>query len=541
MESAPQPIASSNITLTPPSVLDAPAMQPNMDNNWILQQQQQQQHQDNASAINEDGQVNADTYVAEDSSSEQGNEDAAATIEGTQSNINVEGSSSQHGNEENTEIDKITIESEEQALELTCQANQLLIAKQFDRGIELYSKVLSYFVSKYGATANECASHYYDYGEAIVYNIQETQLEDDDVAEEDSEDNPGKARVGWEALEYARQLYSHQVEVLKSKIDKENLAQSTESISTETITADEASCKDAELKLATVACKLGELSMELGNWSTALEDLEAARGIRCRLLPADDTKLAEVYFLQGLVLEQLRELDRAYTQYCLALEVYLQRVDEKSVSVANELKLKIEDIEEERRISKEEESKVRSMLKSAIADLAPSSSNSSGASEHTSSTSSISSSASSSSSADLASYTSLQLQAMSVSQLNAVARAHAIDISGCCEKADVIAILQQKIAQLTAQKLSSVQRQQQGPITALATSVSSNNMAAVSTPFTGTTSTTGVTFPIKSTTLTARKRPLPTSTAKEAELTTSTLSGSVAGGVEGKKLKTATE
>eukprot|EP00668_Euglena_longa_P034550 GGOE01044373.1.p1 GENE.GGOE01044373.1~~GGOE01044373.1.p1 ORF type:complete len:421 (-),score=134.09 GGOE01044373.1:187-1410(-) len=292
------------------------------------------------------------------------------------------------------ESDAIGIVSEEQATEARGRANQHMKDGEFEKGIDLYSAICQYSVQRYGPHAEECALHYYDYGEALLYQLQETPA-GLDAAEGEDADAPALA---WEALEVAMQLYTKKVEELAAHPE-----------------AGEA-LREAELMLATVHCKLGDLGMEGDSYPTVIGDYSKSAQLRAKHLPPGDRRLAEPHYQLGRAYELLGDLPEAVRHLNLALAVL--QLDPSHAELARDVQQKVEDLEEEIQRAPVEEGQAKAMLKDALVGLVPS--------------------LGTAAAVDLSTATPLQLQAMSTAELRALAVRHGVDTADCCEKADLV-------------------------------------------------------------------------------------------------------
>jgi tetratricopeptide (TPR) repeat protein len=325
------------------------------------------------------------------------------------------------------------IQSEEEALKFREEANQCMKDGEFEKGIDLYSAICKFYVAKYGATAGECAQPYYDYGEAILYQMQELHsvLEGEEPAEDAQGENVADGTLALEALELAQQLYSRAVEERKKNAEG---------------AADE--LREAELKLALVHLKLGDLWLEQEQWQNAIDDYLKCADVRTKHLKPDDQKLVEVFYQLGMAYEWNQTLSTAVEYYRKAHAVL--KDDPSRADLAEDLRLKIIDASEEAKTTEAEEAKVKEMLKDAIVGMAPTQNNDVHATPFTA-------------------MTPLQLQSLSPSELKALAAKHGVDVSQCCEKADVVSTLVQHIEK--AKALSS-------PATSAAAASSSSTFSA---------------------------------------------------------------
>eukprot|EP00667_Euglena_gracilis_P011100 EG_transcript_11319 len=308
------------------------------------------------------------------------------------------------GSSSGAELEALAIESEGQATEVRNRANQYMKDGEFEKGIDFYSAICQYYVRKYGPHAEECALHYYDYGEALLYQLQETP------AGVDAEQGEGDAAaLAWEALELAMQLYTRKVEELAARPEAE---------------AEAEALREAELMLATVHCRLGDLGMEGDSYPTVLVDFAKCAELRAKHLPAGDRRLAEPHYQLGLAHELLGDLPAAVRHLRLALAVL--RADPAHAELAAGVALKVEDLEEEIQRAPAEEGQAKAMLKDALLGLVPS--------------------LATAAAADPSTLTPLQLQAMSVSDLRAVATRLNVDTANCCEKADLVECVSRAIS-----------------------------------------------------------------------------------------------
>ncbi|XP_018608818.1 nuclear autoantigenic sperm protein isoform X2 [Scleropages formosus] len=142
--------------------------------------------------------------------------------------------------------------------------------------------------------------------------------DDESEAEEDkeNEEEVGNLQLAWEMLEVAKVIYKR----------KEN--------------------KDDQLLAAQAHLKLGEISVESGNYSQALEDFQECLAIQLKHLPSHSRMLAETQYQLGLTFGYTSQYNKAIQHFnnsiqviesCLALQEAIDKA-EGSESVVEEQK-----------------------------------------------------------------------------------------------------------------------------------------------------------------------------------------------------------
>lgn len=115
---------------------------------------------------------------------------------------------------------------------------------------------------------------------------------------EEEEEEITNLQLAWEVLELAKIIYSRQAE----------------------------NSREVQLKLADVHLQLGEVSLESGNFSEAINDMERCMRIQEELLHSDDRRIAETHYHLAIAYTYNNSYDQAIQNFQRACEVIESKV-----------------------------------------------------------------------------------------------------------------------------------------------------------------------------------------------------------------------
>jgi tetratricopeptide (TPR) repeat protein len=160
---------------------------------------------------------------------------------------------------------------------------ELVKSKRYEDAVEHFGGMLEELCKQHGELDPACAPIYFEYGNSLLLKAEDDadvfgdqmQKEEGDEAEEAGQGGGGSAgepnsaaedlEVAWEMLEVARVIYCKQ---------------------------DSPECEGA---LAKVYGRLGDLSMETGNFQGSVDDYSKCLAVREKMLPKDNRDVAGVH------------------------------------------------------------------------------------------------------------------------------------------------------------------------------------------------------------------------------------------------------
>jgi tetratricopeptide (TPR) repeat protein len=163
---------------------------------------------------------------------------------------------------------------------------ELVKTKRYEDAVEHFGSMLEETCKKHGELDPACAPIYFEYGNCLLLkaeddadvfgdSMQKEEGEDNEAeeeggpaggsAEEGAASNAEDLEVAWEMLEVARVIYSKQ---------------------------DSPVCEAA---LAKVYSRLGDLSMETGNFQGSVDDYNKCLAVREKMLPKNNRSVADVH------------------------------------------------------------------------------------------------------------------------------------------------------------------------------------------------------------------------------------------------------
>ena len=119
-------------------------------------------------------------------------------------------------------------------------------------------------------------------------------------SKEEDEDDEKNLQLAWEMLEQAKVIFEKQLET--------------------------GAGKHVALRLAEVYFMLGEVDVELENYSTAIEDMKSCLELQRTHLEDDDRRIAETLYNMGMAYSLANEFDAAIEQFKLASEQIEKRI-----------------------------------------------------------------------------------------------------------------------------------------------------------------------------------------------------------------------
>ncbi|XP_027010255.2 nuclear autoantigenic sperm protein isoform X2 [Tachysurus fulvidraco] len=135
-----------------------------------------------------------------------------------------------------------------------------------------------------------------DAGDAEDDDDDEEEADADENAEEGEEDDVGNLQLAWEMLEVAKVIY-------KRKESKED-----------------------QLMAAQIFLKLGEVGVESGNYSQALEDFQECLAIQIKHLPPHSRLLAETHYQLGMTFNYTGQYNQAIQHFSSSIKVIESRL-----------------------------------------------------------------------------------------------------------------------------------------------------------------------------------------------------------------------
>ncbi|XP_023650178.1 nuclear autoantigenic sperm protein-like isoform X3 [Paramormyrops kingsleyae] len=266
----------------------------------------------------------------------------------------------------------------EEAKKLLGAGNRHLVMGDVVSAVSVFQEACAMLAEKYGDTADECGEAFFLCGKALLElaRIENTVLgnalegvpeedgdeedkidgsriesadnldEDEDGDEEgstadakESEEEVGNLQLAWEMLEVAKVIY-------KRKEDKED-----------------------QLKAAQAYLKLGEVGVESGNYSQALQDFQQCLELQQKYLPPHSRLLAETHYQLGVTFSYACQYLQAVQHFSSSVKVIehrmalLQEVIDKAegadvaeekemeelIQLLPDIKEKIEDAQESQR------------------------------------------------------------------------------------------------------------------------------------------------------------------------------------------------
>jgi len=196
-------------------------------------------------------------------------------------------------------------------------------SEEKDDQIDLLSKALEESVQAYGQLAIECAPHYFNYGNALLQQIEKAtgvlgeQLKKkvalDEEEQKSAEGESDESKLAWENLEVARVIYEKHV------LNPEN--------------------PDSKHKphLAEVYTRIADLSMETENFAGSYEDYTKAVNMKKEYLSSDDRDLAGTHSALACVSLYLQQPTQALAHYKDAANVFKHRLLSLYTKLANVL------------------------------------------------------------------------------------------------------------------------------------------------------------------------------------------------------------
>ncbi|KAI7839538.1 hypothetical protein COHA_006720 [Chlorella ohadii] len=210
---------------------------------------------------------------------------------------------------------------------------QCIRTNDLEQAVQLFAEVLQVRTEHYGELAPECASAYYRYGAALLYQAQDSAdvfgagvadaADDDDAPEggeaDDKENSGDKGKAP--AASASGEEEGEEGEESGAEGDLQLAWENLE-------TAKVIWAKDADShaqQLADVHGLLGDVAMESDDFATALAELDASLAYLAKFVQDDDRRIAEVQYKRCCALQFSGELTKALPAVQAALDCLAKR------------------------------------------------------------------------------------------------------------------------------------------------------------------------------------------------------------------------
>ncbi|KAK2858176.1 hypothetical protein Q7C36_006095 [Tachysurus vachellii] len=229
----------------------------------------------------------------------------------------------------------------EEAKKLIGTGNRHLVMKDVVSAVSVFQEACAMLAEKYGDTADECGEAFFLCGKSLLElarmensvlgnalegvpeesseegekhndskiesadNLDDAEDDDDDDEEADEnaedkegeeEEDVGNLQLAWEMLEVAKVIY-------KRKESKED-----------------------QLMAAQIFLKLGEVGVESGNYSQALDDFQECLAIQLKHLPPHSRLLAETHYQLGMTFNYTGQYNQAIQHFSSSIKVIESRL-----------------------------------------------------------------------------------------------------------------------------------------------------------------------------------------------------------------------
>ncbi|KAL4459220.1 hypothetical protein ABPG75_014085 [Micractinium tetrahymenae] len=213
---------------------------------------------------------------------------------------------------------------------------QCIRTNDLEQAVQLFSEVLQVRTQHHGELAPECASAYYRYGAALLYQAQDSgdvfgagvkegEEEEEGGAGEDEDDkeNGGKGKAPAAAPAEGNEEDEEAEE--SGDGGGSDLQLAWENLETaKVIWQREGEGKNVQ-QLADVHGLLGDVAMESDDFATALTELDAALGYLQQFVEEDDRRIAEVQYKRCCALQFGGEVEKALPAVQAACECLSKR------------------------------------------------------------------------------------------------------------------------------------------------------------------------------------------------------------------------
>ncbi|RUS84249.1 hypothetical protein EGW08_008001 [Elysia chlorotica] len=264
--------------------------------------------------------------------------------------MSTEGCSSSTSVADSTEKQEIM----KKASELLAQGKRNMVCGEVPKAISLFDEAVQMLAKEYGDLSKNCVDAYFNYGSALLElgrmetNVlgvalegvdKETGEKSDKVEKESSEEKgkqenekekqeesnlkekTGKENTEDQQKEEKQDSKEEKMEGVKESPDVPNFQLAWEYLDLAKVIYLKSEDKEDQLKAAECHIKLGEVSMETEQHSTAAEDLESALKIQQKYLAPEDRVIAETHYQLGLAYGLGKEFELSIQHYQKAISV----------------------------------------------------------------------------------------------------------------------------------------------------------------------------------------------------------------------------
>ncbi|PRW60974.1 TPR domain containing [Chlorella sorokiniana] len=205
---------------------------------------------------------------------------------------------------------------------------QCIRTNDLEQAVQLFAEVLQVRTEHFGELAPECASAYYRYGAALLYQAQDSadvfgagvrEAADDDPAASEADDKENGGDKGKAPAASAGGEGEEEEEEGEESGAEGDLQLAWENLETAKVIWAKDADRHAQ-QLADVHGLLGDVAMESDDFGTALAELDASLAYLAKFVQDDDRRIAEVQYKRCCALQFSGELTQALPAVQAALD-----------------------------------------------------------------------------------------------------------------------------------------------------------------------------------------------------------------------------